>query len=59
MTIAPVFGTKGSIFATGDASGTVKIWDECPACGDPALLVRLGKDQVVSQLTPLERLADS
>ncbi len=57
MTIAPVFGTKGSIFATGDAAGTVKIWDECPACGDPALLVRLGKDQVVSQLTPLERLA--
>ena len=35
----------------------VKIWDECPAGGDPALLVRLGKRQVVSQLTPLERLA--
>ena len=35
MTIAPVFSSTGSTFATGDAAGTVKIWDECPACGDP------------------------
>ena len=57
MTIAPAFSAKGGIFATGDAAGTVRIWDECPACGDPALLLRLAKRQVVSQLTPLEQLA--
>ena len=56
-TIAPVFSARGGVFATGDAAGAVETWDECPACGDPALLVRLGRGRVVSQLTPLERLA--
>ncbi|HLN05990.1 MAG TPA: WD40 repeat domain-containing protein, partial [Acidimicrobiales bacterium] len=55
--IAPAFDSAGGDFATGDAVGTVKIWAECPACGDPALLVRLARDQIVSQLTPLEQAA--
>ena len=49
LTVAPVFATRGSVFATGDAAGTVKLWEECPACGDPALLVHLGRNQVAVQ----------
>jgi WD40 repeat protein len=53
---APAFEAGGD-FATGDADGTVEIWQECPACGDSSALLRLGRSHVVSQLTPLEHLA--
>jgi WD40 repeat protein len=55
--IAPVFDDEGD-FATGDSTGTVKIWAECPDCEDARLLVGLAHRRVVSQLTPLERAAE-
>jgi WD40 repeat protein len=54
---APAFDAGGSYFATGDAAGAVEIWAECPACGDPRLLLRTARSQVLSQLTPLEQAA--
>jgi WD40 repeat protein len=57
LLIAPAFDTGGGDFATGDSAGTVKIWAECPACGDPSLLIKMAKDRVVTQLTPLEQAA--
>jgi len=57
LLIAPAFDAGGSSFATGDTAGTVKIWPECPACGDRTLLVHLARGQIVSQLTPLEQAA--
>jgi hypothetical protein len=56
--VVPAFEAGESEFATGDTAGTVKIWAECPACGDPSELLSLAREQVVSQLTPLERLAE-
>jgi WD40 repeat protein len=55
LLIAPAFDAGGGDFATGDSAGTVKIWAECPACGDPGLLMKIAKGRVVAQLTPLEQ----
>ncbi len=54
----PAFDAGGSDFATADASGTVKIWSECPACGDAPMLERLARSQVVTELTPMEQAAE-
>jgi len=56
LVTVPAFDAEGD-FATGDTAGTVKIWAECPACGDAGALLNLARRQVVSQLTPLEQLA--
>jgi WD40 repeat protein len=37
------WSTAGDEFATLDADGaTIRIWDACPGCGDPAALLALG-----------------
>jgi len=55
---APAFVDEGSDFATGDGAGTVKIWAECPACGDAPQLLQAARSRVLSQLTPPERAAE-
>jgi len=58
LLVAPAFAVGTIAFATGDTTGTVKIWPECPACGDPNLLLTDGRRQLVSGLTPLEQVAE-
>jgi WD40 repeat protein len=57
LLITPAFQPVGTEFATGDAAGSIKIWPECPACGDPAALLRLARRAMVTELTPLELAA--
>jgi WD40 repeat protein len=42
--VAPVFTGEGD-FASGDAAGTVKLWAECPECGDTAALLALARSR--------------
>ena len=58
LLVAPAFAAGTMTFATGDTAGTVKIWKECPACGNPTLLLTDGRRQLVSGLTPLEQAAE-
>jgi hypothetical protein len=57
LLVVPAFAAGTMTFATGDTGGTVKLWEECPACGDPSLLLTNGRRQRVRDLTPFERLA--
>jgi WD40 repeat protein len=55
----PTFSANGSLFALGNSSGVIQVWDTCPACGNaPALLTIARRDQTgVNQLTRLEASA--
>jgi WD40 repeat protein len=55
LVITPAFSLGD--FATGDTTGTVKIWVECPACGNARALISAARSQIVTQLTPIEQLA--
>jgi WD40 repeat protein len=49
------FSSDGTRIVTGDALGTIRIWDACTACTNARELLSLGGSRVTRQLTPLER----
>jgi WD40 repeat protein len=49
------FNSDGHQIVTGDATGTISIWDACTACGNAKALLAIARTRVTRQLTALER----
>ncbi len=49
------FSADGSQLVTGDALGTIRVWDACTACTNAKALLSIARARVTRQLTALER----
>jgi WD40 repeat protein len=49
------FAADGGRIVTGDALGTIRVWDACTACTNATTLLDIARGRVTRQLTALER----
>jgi WD40 repeat protein len=49
------FSADGSKIVTGDAVGTIRVWDACTACNNAGALLSEARRRVTRQLTAIER----
>ena len=52
---AVAFGPDSRSIATLDYAGTIRVWDACTDCENPAALLALAQKRVTRQLTASER----
>jgi len=51
----PSFDPTGAFVAEYNSETQIRLWPDCPDCGDPGALLEASGASVVSPLTPLER----